>query len=348
MAQIKRSVSLYSYAQSFYDGKLDLEGCIREVSKAGATGIKLLPEQMMWDYPEVTDEFLENWFHWMNKYGVEPSGMDCFLENHIYDNRPCTLREQIDLMTRDMQIANMLGYKVMRVPVSMPMDLVLGCLDPAVKYDIKLALEVHSPFSLNSGWSEGYLEMIQRTGTRNFGFMPDWGIFCRGIPTELTEQAKRKGATADGIKIVQDAYAERIAQGFVQIKYDLDLGKANMEYRKANGMFEMIEKIEKHGNQADKDYAFASFTYTWNDPQDVVDNAKYIYYTHSKFYAMDSDYKETVIPIPEVIATYKKAGYEGYVSSEYEGWQLRNDALAVEDIEQVRRHQEALRRAIEE
>ncbi len=36
---IKRSVSLYSYQEEFYLGKMNLEDCIREVSKTGATGL---------------------------------------------------------------------------------------------------------------------------------------------------------------------------------------------------------------------------------------------------------------------------------------------------------------------
>ena len=36
---IKRGISLYSYQENFYLGKLDLEGMIREAAKTGATGI---------------------------------------------------------------------------------------------------------------------------------------------------------------------------------------------------------------------------------------------------------------------------------------------------------------------
>lgn len=44
---IKRSISLYSYQDEYYDGKLDLEGCLRETAKTGATGVELLAEQMI-------------------------------------------------------------------------------------------------------------------------------------------------------------------------------------------------------------------------------------------------------------------------------------------------------------
>jgi len=71
-----------------------------------------------------------------------------------------------------------------------------------------------------------------------------------------------------------------------------------------------------------------------------------IYHTHAKFYNVHEDYVETAVAIPEVIEAFKKAGYKGYLSSEYEGGEHLRD-VGVDSIEQVRRHQEAMRRAIE-
>ena len=192
------------------------------------------------------------------------------------------------------------------------------------------------------------MEMINRTGTKYFGFIPDMGIFCKNIPDVLRDKARRQGASEECLKIVDDAYAQRMAKGFVKIKYDLDLGKANMEYRMANGMKEMMEAVEKAGGgPADMMYAGSSFTYSWSDPQDLIDNIDYIFHTHAKFYNVHEDYVETAVAIPEVVAAYKKAGYTGFLSSEYEGGEHLRD-VGVDSIEQCRRHQEALRRAIEE
>ena len=224
--EIKRSVSLYSYQEAYCVGKLDLEGCIREASKAGATGIELLAEEMMVDYPVVTPDFKAKWFDWMAKYGTEPSCMDAFLENHIYDNRFCTLREQIDDMRTDIELAHALGFKVLRALVATPMDVIEGCLKIAEDNDVKIGIEVHSPFSLNSGWSEGYMEMIRRTGTKYFGFIPDFGIFCRKIPTELTNQALRNGAHPECIELTQKFFRQRVENGFVKIRYDRNLAWA--------------------------------------------------------------------------------------------------------------------------
>jgi hypothetical protein len=133
---IKRSVSLYSYQEEYYLGKMTLEDCIREAAKAGATGIELLPEQMMDDFPVITPQFKENWFGWMEKYGTEPTCYDAFLENHIYKNRTCTLKEQIGMMERDIRLAHELGFKTLRTLVSTPMDVIEGSIPYAEANDI--------------------------------------------------------------------------------------------------------------------------------------------------------------------------------------------------------------------
>lgn len=347
---IKRSVSLYSYQDEYYNGQLDLEGCLRETAKTGATGVELLAEQMIKKFPLPieTQEFRDRWFTWLKQYGLEPACYDAFLEMKLFFNRMNTVKENIDMMKRDLRLASMLGFKNLRTLVSTPMEVIEGSLDYAAEVGVKIGLEVHAPFSLNSGWADGYMEMIHRTGTKHFGFIPDMGIFCKNIPDVVREKALKKGATEKCLKIVDDAYARRIEKGFTKIKYDLNLGKANMEYRMANGMQEMMDAVKAAGGgPADFEYAGTSFTYSWSEPQDIIDNIDYIFHTHAKFYNVNEDYVETAVAIPEVIEAFKKAGYKGYLSSEYEGGEHLRYHSEVDSIEQVRRHQEAMRRAIE-
>ena len=351
MSDIKRGVSLYSYQDEYYSGKLDLEGCLREMAKTGATGVELLAEQMIKRFPlPIEDEkFREQWFGWLKKYNLEPACYDAFLENRIYDNRTLTVKEQVKMMERDLRLASLLGFKNLRTLVSTPMDVIEGSLEYAEKVGVRIGLEVHAPFSLNSGWAEGYMDMIRKTGTKYFGFIPDMGIFCKRIPDVVADKARRMGASEEVIKIVDDCYAQRVEKGFTKIKYDLNIGKANLEYRMANGMKEMMEAVEKAGGKTPGDmfYAGNSFTYSWSEPQDIIDNIQYIYHTHAKCYHISEDYVETAVALPEVIEAYKKAGYTGFLSTEYEGGEHLRDAIDVDSIEQVRRHQEAMRRAIE-
>ena len=346
---IRRSISFYSYQDEYYAGILDLEGCLRECSKTGATGVELLAEQMIKKFPKpIEDEaFREKWFADLKKYNLEPSCYDAFLENRIFQNRTLSVGEQVNMMKRDLRLASLLGFPVIRTLVSTPMPVIEGSLEYAEQVGVKIGLEVHAPFSLNSSWAEGYLSMIRRTGTKFFGFIPDMGIFCKNLPDVVRDKARRMGATEEGLKIVDDCYLKRVSDGFVKIKYDLDLGKANFEYRMANGMKEMMDAIGKLGpNPGNEWYANNSFTYSWSDPQDIIDNIEYIFHTHAKFYDVHEDLVETAVALPEVIEAFKKAGYHGFLSSEYEGGEHNRD-IGVDSITQVARHQEAMRRLIE-
>lgn len=70
MANI-RSVSLYSYQEEFFFGRLTLEGMIAEAAKTGARGIEFLAEQYAPDeYADPSDLFINEWNEWMDKYGV--------------------------------------------------------------------------------------------------------------------------------------------------------------------------------------------------------------------------------------------------------------------------------------
>lgn len=353
MSEIKRSVSLYSYQDSYYNGKLDLEGCLRETSKAGATGVELLAETMIKKFPNPIfgEEFQAQWKEWLKKYNLTPTCYDAFLENHIYDNRTLSLGEQIEMMQRDLKCASILGFSCIRTLVSTPIDVIEGSLAFAEEVGVKIGLEVHAPFSLNSTWAQGYLDRLSGNDSKYnyFAFIPDMGIFCKNVPDVVEEKWRRQGAQQKFIDMVNEAYADRVANGFTKIEYSLNLGQANMNYRMANGQGKLEEIFRKEGaTPADFGYLNSSYTYSWSDPQDLIDNIDRICHTHGKCYNTHEDYVETAVAIPEVVAAYKKCGYDGYLSTEYEGGESLRDAFEVDDIEQVRRHQEAMRRAIEE
>ena len=49
---IKRGVSLYSYQNETFLGKMTLEDCIRTSVELGAPGIEVIGEQTFWGWPE--------------------------------------------------------------------------------------------------------------------------------------------------------------------------------------------------------------------------------------------------------------------------------------------------------
>ena len=93
------------------------------------------------------------------------------------------------------------------------------------------------------------------------------------------------------------------------------------------------------------------------DPLDLYDIVPYIKCIHGKFNEMTEipgkpgQYEERSIQYPEVIAILNDCCYDGYIDSEYEGQRHQQDMGyegLPDEVEQVRRHHEMLRRLIED
>ena len=86
----------------------------------GALGIEIIPEQMIPGFPRLTDEFLDSWFGWMERYGATPVATDLFLDTKLYPHRWLTLEEQVASFHRDIDIAVRLGASVIRAIINTP------------------------------------------------------------------------------------------------------------------------------------------------------------------------------------------------------------------------------------
>ena len=84
----------------------------------------------------------------------------------------------------------------------------------------------------------------------------------------------------------------------------------------------------------------------YNNPNSLIAFKNRIVHVHAKFYEMLNDYTEYSIPYAQIIDVLKRCEYDGYVSSEYEGNRHIQDIMEVDSVEQVRRHQEMLKRLL--
>jgi sugar phosphate isomerase/epimerase len=320
---MKRGVSLYSYQEEFFLQKMSLEDCIAAVAKTGATGIEIIGEQSVWGFPKLTDAFVDQWFGWMDKYGTSPVCHDMFLDTKKFKNRRLTEDEQLESIIRDLKFANRLGCKVMRIIVSTTPELMRLAAPFAEKYDVKMGIEVHSPWHINNAWMTKHYEVMEETGSSHLGFIPDMGIFTQKLPRVMIDKMIRQGAD------------EKIAD-FVCKQYE------------AGVMQEYIIAEVRQMTDKPIDIALAEQTRhnVYCNPRSLLPFMDRIFHIHAKFYEMQEDYTEYSIPYPEIIEVLKEGNYQGYLSSEYEGNRHIQDIMEVDSVEQVRRQQEMFRRML--
>ena len=69
---VKRGVSAYSYTEQ-YGITMNLEDVFEEMLDIGATGIEILGNTHIDNYPHVSDEWFSNWQRMLKEYNVEPA-----------------------------------------------------------------------------------------------------------------------------------------------------------------------------------------------------------------------------------------------------------------------------------
>jgi sugar phosphate isomerase/epimerase len=248
-----------------------------------------------------------------------------FLDTKRFKHRVLTFDEMVASMKRDIDFAAALGCPRLRVIVITPPEVTEACAAYAEQKDVCLLLEIHAPWNFQHEWIIQHIDMIERVGTPYVGLMPDFGIFCRRFPRIITDRYVRDGATrklADHVVEVYDAKGDLAA---------------------------LPGDISKLGGTP-KDIEFANYAGRYCDvpPREMLDYMPMIQHIQAKFYEMLDDGTEYSVPYPELVAVLQEGGYDGYLSSEYEGNRHLHDIFPVDSVDQVRRHHDMLKRLLGE
>lgn len=204
-------VSLYSYMGDF-GTVLDLETAFAHVADVGATGIEILGEGHIGGYPNPTTAWIDEWYRLLEKYSLEPTNYGSWIDTRLHPGRGMTPAEGAAAIQRDLRLAKQLGFSFVRpkigvvssdlVPDPIWTESVERSLDLAAELDVVICPEIHSPTPIKHEVVDGYIELIQRTGTKHFGILLDTGIFQdRPIPLRPGETRETRPAFLDGIGV---------------------------------------------------------------------------------------------------------------------------------------------------
>ena len=179
---------------------------------------------------------------------------------------------------------------------------------------VRLLLEVHAPFHYEHPWIVAHLEVMHRTGSPALGLMPDMGTYVRRFPRVVSERALRDGAKPELVDLIVKTYD--------------DGGDTH-------GLMDLVNY--RNGGPADIGLARQATHYIWSEPKAMLEHMPLIGHIQAKFYEMTDEGSEYSIPYEEIVPLLVEGGFDGYLSSEYEGNRHIQDAFPVDSVEQVRR-----------
>ena len=345
---IKRGVSLYSYQQAQFLKKMNWKDMVVEVHDHLHTdGIEIIDGATVRDYPFPSEAFIYDWNNFMARYSMKPVTMDIYLDVHQFRDHVMNHKEAAERLKNDIILASRLGFSNVRPLCLVPIDVIEMALDTAEKYNVRMGKEIHAPLPIRPGrhkqptkgmaaaldfrMADQIIELADRTGSKCIGLVPDFGIF----------QEKPEP--------IAISYVKHYAKIPEAVDYIL-ANSSDYEYDEISDLLE--EKYPGHG--IDKSNIERMCLHEPSaKAEDIIEIIPYIVSIHGKFYDMQEIpgkpgcYEDPCIPYEIPMKCLKDYGFDGYIDSEYEGQRdqqyLGFDHLP-DEVEQVRRHHEMLRR----
>lgn len=321
---VKRGVSLYSFQEEMFLGQMSIEDCVAFAASIGANGIEILPEQNMPTFPHISDAQVAWWQDLMARYGTTLTCYDMFLDTKRRKDRLMTDDEQVESIRRDLVLCNRLGIRKMRILVFVRPDILERCVPYAEDLDVHMGVEVHAPWHLEHAWILRTVDVADRLGTKHLGLLPDMGIFMKHYPPVWRAKFERQGARPEVAQFIVDQHEQKVNEAYVNFEVPVTM--------KGNPAEVAMAQTLRHNPYA--------------NPKRIRDFIPYFHHIQAKFYEMNEDATDPSIAYDEVIPQLVAGGWDGYLSSEYEGNRWIQDVEPVDSREQVRRQHVMFERLI--
>lgn len=327
---IKLGITLYSLTSEFAAGLYTPETLIKAAADHGlGPGIEFNIAQMLRTYPDVDDEFVRIWRDSMDRYGLEPSAIGTNLDMGRRKDRDMTPDEEHEFLARQLKTANTLGFTKIVIR-SAGKELLRSLLPLAEKYDQKLGYEIHAPSGPNNPQVLQIRELYEELDSDRLGFTADFSSTMHSLSPTLLRTLSQMGMDEKHFPVMDEIWHEPTPMHVRNQKFEDYLSGEGVDFLRF-GPFTRLA-FNMHGLVP---------------PEEWLDIMPQIFHVHAKFYDIDENGDEPAMDIPRIVRQFVEGGYQGYLSSEWEGHAF-SDLGEADPIELVKQQHALMRRAIEE
>ena len=327
---IKLGITLYSLTSEFAAGQYTPETLVKAVAEEGlGTGVEFNIAQMLRTYPDVDDEFVTFWRDAMDRYGLEPSAVGTNLDMGRRKDRDMTPDEEFDFVARQLATANKLGFHKIVIR-SAGKELLSRLLPLAEKYDQYLGYEIHAPSGPNDPAVLAIRERYAELGSDRLGFTADFSSTMHSLSPTLLRTLGEMGMPDKYVPVMDEIWRKPLPMHVRNQQFEDVLSADGFDFARL-GPFTRLA-FNMHGLVP---------------PEEWLDIMPQIFHVHAKFYAIDERGQEPAMDIPRIVRQFVLGGYQGYLSSEWEGHAFE-DLGDADPVQQVRDQHTLMRKAIED
>jgi len=299
---LRLGVTLFSFTNEYHGRELSLDQLLEKVAALGlGPGVELVGFSHVRGFPNTTDEFADHFRNLMAKLGLEQSCLGINADVMIRRDRPMTDDESLAYHEAQVRTAARLGFPVARYQYAVGANVVTRLLPLAEKLNVKLGLEIHAPESVGSPTVMMYRELYAKLNSPYLGFVPDFGSTAERVSPAFITYFRSLGIPEEIIALGQKIWLE---PGDVFEKSPKFAAAAKALGAKDTHIAEMF-------------IIFGLFSH--QKPEAWKEIMPQVVHIHGKFYHFDENGSESAIPYEKILPVFVEGGYNGYMSSEWEG-----------------------------
>ncbi|WP_424467389.1 sugar phosphate isomerase/epimerase family protein [Pseudoclavibacter helvolus] len=327
---IKLGITLYSLTSEFAAGLYTPETLVEAVHKEGlGTGVEFNIAQLLRTYPDTDHEFVKFWRDTLERDGLEPSAVGTNLDMGRRKDRDMTPDEEYEFFARQLATAYDFGFRTVVIR-SAGKELLARLLPLAEKYDQRLGYEIHAPSGPNAPQILAIREMYEELGSERLGFTADFSSTMHSLSPRLLRTLKNMGMPEEYFPVMDEIWRR----------------PEPMHVR--NQAFEDFLTAEKFDFARLGPFTRLAFNMHGLVPaEEWLDIMPQMFHVHAKFYDIDEHGQEPAMDTARIVRQFVRGGYQGYLSSEWEGHAFA-DLGESDPVEQIRQQHALMRRAIEE
>jgi len=269
------------------------------------------------------------WRDSMDKYELEPSAIGTNLDMGRRKDRDMTLDEEHDFLARQLKTAHELGFTKVVIR-SHGKELLRSLLPLAEKYDQYLGYEIHAPSGPNNPQVLAMREMYEELQSERLGFTADFSSTMHSLSPTLLRTMSQMGMPEQYFTVMDEIWREPTPMHVRNQKFEDFLTSENFDFARL-GPFTRLA-FNMHGLVP---------------PEEWLDIMPQIFHVHAKFYDINEAGDEPAMDIRRIVKQFVVGGYQGYLSSEWEGHAF-SDLGESDPIDLVKKQHVLMRSAIEE
>lgn len=321
---MKYGTTLFSHTLEWLSGEHTLEQLLARVQAEGiGPGVEIVGFQTIRDFPRVSDGFARELRDLMDKYELTPTCLGANIDVAIRRDRFLTTDETVEYVAAQIVAAQKLGFPVLRVQMTAKPEVMRRLAPIAEKANVKLGMELHSPYTNEHPAVIALMELYEEMDSPALGYIPDFGATMRDIPPGLLDSFRYEGMPETLIELIREIWRSDAPtpQKFQEIhERGSALGATPQQLGRMNMTLSMFSK---------------------RSPEQWREVMPRVVHVHGKFYVFDENGDEPSIDYAALMRVFRDGGYNGFMSSEWEGHAYTDEFSS---FEMVRQHQALCRR----